>query len=320
MTTGSALGTLAVLAWSRAGTLPQLYAVFLAIGVASAMGLYESAFAVVVTWFDRRGRAGALLAITIVAGFASSIFLPLTGLLVDRLGWRQALVVLAIAYGTIAIPLHALVLRRHPQHADAARRDRRAERAAVVKAAVRARPFWLLAAAFTANGGAVAVMSVLLVGYLVQLGHPPVAAAAIAGLLGVLSVTGRVVTTALGRRWATESVAAAIFAVEGAGAALLPFAGRSVPGAIGCVLLFGLGFGVGSIVRPHLLADRYGLAAYASVSSRIVMFSVVVRASAPPAAVALAQAAGYGWVMAAVGCASATAALALLAYHRLPRG
>ncbi|MFC6900217.1 MFS transporter [Nonomuraea dietziae] len=217
MSAGSVLGTLAVLAWSRVDSLLQLYAVFAAIGVACSMVLYESAFAVIVSWFDgparARGRANALLALTVVAGFASSIFLPLTGLLVEWHGWRQALVILALIYGVAAIPLHALVVRRRPRT-----RQKPAtaeERADLVKAATRRRPFWLLVIAFTANGGAAAVMAVLLITYLVHLGHPPVLAATLAGLLGVLSVTGRLLTTGLQRRLPAALIAASIFALQG---------------------------------------------------------------------------------------------------------
>ncbi|MFI6510574.1 MFS transporter [Streptosporangium sp. NPDC050855] len=347
MTAGSVVGTLAVLAWSRVETLPQLYAVFAAIGVACAMVLYESAFAVIVGWFDApargddpgpahdspaddpdrghghgpgpvrgdgHGRANALLALTVVAGFASTIFLPLSGRLVDAHGWRTALVVLAVVYGAAAIPLHALVVRRP------ARTGRRPvttrERARVVRAATRGRPFRLLVIAFTANGGAAAVMSVLLITYLVHLGHSPVLAATLAGLLGVLSVTGRLLTTGLQRRLPAALIAAAIFTLQGVAAALLPLAGRTVPGAVGCVLGFGLGFGIASVTLPHLLLQRYGTSAYASLSGRVAAFSVADKALAPLGAITLAQAAGYTWVMAAVAVACAVAALALVAYHR----
>ncbi|MEV4472394.1 MFS transporter [Nonomuraea salmonea] len=314
MTAGSVLGTLAVLGWSQAHTLLQLYGVFVAIGVASAMVLYEPAFAMIMAWFDGRGRADALLAVTIVAGFASSVFLPLSGLLVELYGWRQALVVLGLGYGLAAIPLHALVLRR-PAHQAA--KVTATTRGDLVRSAVRGRPFWLLAAAFTAHNGAVATIAVLLVTYLIHLGHPPVFAATVAGLLGVLSVTGRVVTTGLRRRWAAAPVAAGVFAVQGAGALLMPVVAGSAAGAIGCVLLFGIGFGVGTITLPYLLSERYGTTAYASLSGRIALFAVADKAAAPLAAVALAQAAGYGWVMGAVAAACGVAALALLAYHRL---
>lgn len=314
MTAGSVLGTASLLAWSQVESLPQLYAVFLAVGIASAMVLYEPAFAVIVTWFDSQRRANALLALTIVAGFASSIFLPLSGLLVEQYGWRQALVILALIYGALAIPLHALIVRRPKRTAAASKPGRRAD---LLRAAVRARPFWFLVAAFTAHGGAVAVIGVLLVTYLIHLGHPPMFAATVAGLLGVLSVTGRLVTTGLRRRWAAAPVAAAVFAVQGLGALLLPAVGESVAGAIGCVLLFGVGFGVGTITLPYLLAERYGTDAYASLSGRIAMFSVADKAVAPLAAMVLAQAVGYGWVMGAVALACMVAAFALVAYHRL---
>jgi predicted MFS family arabinose efflux permease len=152
---------------------------------------------------------------------------------------------------------------------------------------------------------------------LIQLGHSPVLAATLAGLLGVLSVTGRLITTGLQTRLPAALIAAAIFALQGVAALLLPLIGRTVAGAIGAVLLFGLGFGIASITLPHLLVGRYGTAAYASLAGRIAVFSVADKALAPLGAVTLAQTAGYGWVMGAVAAACAVAAFALLAYHRL---
>ncbi|MDX3110991.1 MFS transporter, partial [Nonomuraea angiospora] len=257
MTLGSVLGGLAVLAWSQVRTVAQLYLVCGVLGVASAMVLYEAAFAVIVAWFDATRRARALLAVTVVAGFASSIFLPLTGFLVDLYGWRQALVILAAGYALTSVPLHALAVRSRAAPPHVNRRE-------VVGAALRERPFWLLAAAFLTQTGAVSVMGVLLVTYLIALGHAPVFAAAVAGLLGVLSVTGRLVTTGLQGRWSVALITAVMFGVQGLAAVLLPLIGRSTAGAVAGVVLFGLGFGVGTIARPALLADRYGTGAYAS--------------------------------------------------------
>ncbi|WP_066369585.1 MFS transporter [Herbidospora mongoliensis] len=312
MTIGSALGALTLLAWSQVSNLPQLYAVFIVLGVASAMVLYEPAFAIIVGWFEGPARANALLAVTIVAGFASSIFLPLTGLLVSSFDWRSALIILAVLYGLTAVPLHALVLRRGRLN-----EDRPAERAATTREAVRHRPFWLLVVAFTANGGAVAMISVLLVTYLIHLGHQPLFAATVAGLLGVLSVTGRVVTTGLRRRWAAAPIAGVVFAVQAVGAVLLPVVGHTAAGAIGCVLLFGIGFGVGTITRPHLLAERYGTTGYATLSGRLAFFSVAAKAVAPLAAFAGAEAAGYTVILVVVSVLCGIAAFSLFGYARL---
>ncbi|WP_433438542.1 MFS transporter [Nonomuraea sp. CA-141351] len=309
MTVGSVLGGLAVLAWSQVRSVAQLYVVCGVLGVASAMVLYEAAFAVIVAWFDATRRARALLAVTVVAGFASSIFLPLTGFLVDLYGWRQALVILAVGYALTSVPLHALAVRSRaaPPHVD--RRE-------IVGAALRERPFWLLAAAFLTQTGAVGVMGVLLVTYLIALGHPPVFAAGVAGLLGVLSVTGRLVTTGLQGRWSVALITAVMFGLQGLAAMLLPLVGRSVAGAVASVVLFGLGFGVGTIARPALLADRYGTGAYASLSGALALPITVAKAVAPLLAAGIAQFAGYPAVMGAVAAACALGALSLVAYDR----
>ncbi|MER7505574.1 MFS transporter [Nonomuraea pusilla] len=340
MTAGSVLGTLALLAWSRVENVVQLYAVFAAVGVASAMVLYEAAFAVIVTRFSGRGRASALLAVMVVAGFASSIFLPLAGVLVQAHGWRQALVILAALYGATAIPLHAVALRRsrsareagrggsgdpgdagsadHTGEADhAGRAEGEGGRAALVRAATRQAAFWLLTVAFTLHNAATATFSVLLVTYLVHLGHPPLLAATVAGTLGILSVTGRLVITGLQSRLPTALVAAAVFALQALAAVLLPMIGAGVAGAVTAVLLFGLGFGVGALTKPHLLAERYGTVAFASLSGRIALPATLAKAGAPAAALAVALTAGYGWVMAGVTLACLVAAATLVAYHRV---
>ncbi|WP_393162884.1 MFS transporter [Nonomuraea marmarensis] len=309
MTAGSVLGALAVLAWSQVRSVVQLYLVCGVLGVASAMVLYEAAFAVIVAWFDAARRARALLAVTVVAGFASSIFLPLTGFLVDRYGWRQALIVLAAGYAVTTVPLHGLAVRSRGAPSDADRRE-------IVGTAVRERPFWLLAAAFLTQTGAVAVMGVLLVTYLIVLGHAPVFAASVAGLLGVLSVTGRLVTTGLQARWRVALITAVMFGLQGLAAVLLPLVGRSVAGAVGAVVLFGIGFGVGTIARPALLADRYGTAAYASLSGALALPITAAKAIAPLLAAGVAQLVGYPAVMGAVAAACALGALSLVAYDR----
>ena len=112
MTGGSLLGAASLVACSQARSLPQLYLAFVGVGIAGAAVLYEPAFAVINTWF-RRDRHAALLTLTVVAGFASTIFLPLSQALVDAAGRRSALLVLAVLLAACAVP-QALLLRRSP--------------------------------------------------------------------------------------------------------------------------------------------------------------------------------------------------------------
>jgi MFS family permease len=308
MTAGSIVGTAATVAWSQVHTVAQLYVALVAIGIASAMVLYEPAFAIVVHHVPSSSRPNALLSITIVAGFASSIFFPLTGLLVGPLGWRGALLALATLYAAIAIPLHALALPGRTVLGASlnARTTATARRPAWAD-----RGFWMLAAAFTAHTAAVAVVAVHLVTYLTEFGHPLGFAATIAGLLGVLSVAGRVVTTALRRRRSTAAVTAVVFAWQAAAIALLPAVGTTGVGAAACVVVFGFGFGVATIARPAMLAERYGVVSYAGIAGVLALPVTIAKAAAPLAAALAAGAAGYPLVMLAAAGACVLAAIML---------
>src|SRR5437016_3842610 len=124
---GSCLGTALLLVWSRVESLPALYAVWCLMGLALAATLYEPAFAAVVGWFATRGRDKALLTVTLAGALASTIFMPLEAWLVGRLGWRGALVALAVTLAVITIPLHALLLRPAPRRAPPTPGDERRE-------------------------------------------------------------------------------------------------------------------------------------------------------------------------------------------------
>jgi MFS family permease len=324
MTLGSVTATLLVVAWSQAHTVAQLYAVWIGIGVVSAAVLYEAAFAVVVTWFNARQRASALLAVTVVAGFASSIFLPLTGALVEAYGWRTALLVLAAVHGAITVPLHLLV-RRPAGPTKTGRTSAGAphapppDRRASVAGVLRDRGYWLLAAVFVTQAAAVSVVTVHLVAYLRDLGHRATFAATIAGLLGILSVTGRLATTGAQRRYHPTTVVAAVFVIQGAGALVLARFGSTTGGAVTGVLAFGIGFGVATIARPALLADRYGTTGYATIAGVLTVPLTIVKATAPLAAsLVRAHTGSYTPVAGAVAAACLLAAAGLAILRRQP--
>ncbi len=152
-----------------------------------------------------------------------------------------------------------------------------------------------------------------LVAALVTWGHRPAFAASIAGLLGVLSVAGRLLTTGLQRRYRTTTVTAAVFAVQAGSALLLPVVGASVGGAIGAVIGFGLGFGVATIAKPVLLAERYDTRRYATLAGILVVPVTLAKAAAPLAASAAQGATGtYTVVMLAVAACCAIAAAAII--------
>lgn len=317
MTAGSLLAGVAVFGWSQARTVPQLYAAFVAVGLAAAMVLYEPAFALINTWFTRR-RATALLVLTVVAGFSSTIFLPLTQALVDRFGWRDAVAVLAVLVGACAIP-HALVLRRAPQDLGLAPEGQDApapdESGAVPVVRDASAAVGWLTVAKVAHAVAVTVVGVHLVAYLLHSGLSAGVAAAGAGALGLMSVTGRLAFTGAAVRLGLARVAALMLSAQAAGVVVL----LVVPGPTGLVafvVLFGAGFGVMTIARAALLGGLVPVTRFAAVSGHQALAATVGRVAAPAAAGAAITASGYTPVMLAVAACCLVGAAALVRVHR----
>jgi MFS family permease len=290
MTAGSCAGVLLVLAWSRISDLRLFYLLWAAIGLVMAAVLYEPAFATVTAWFERR-RARALTIVTLFAGFASTIFLPLTSWLVHIQGWRSALVTLAaiLAAGTI-LP-HALVLRHRPEDLGLAMDgDTRPARSQVgqqtpppgldVGETLRSQSFrWIVAAFFLSIGTATA-LRVQLVPYLVQRGLGIGTAAAFTGSIGAMQVLGRLVLGGLSERVSARAASAIALALQPLALIVLVTV-RNSAGLVAFVGLFGAGYGAMALVRPALVAGLYGRAHYASIAG-VLAFGLTMSQAATP--------------------------------------
>src|SRR2546430_1404157 len=79
-----------------------------------ALTFYTVSFVVVANWFQRR-RGAALALLTLVGGLASPVYIPAAGLLVPTVGWRGTAVVMGLSQLAVAFPLHAALVRRHPE-------------------------------------------------------------------------------------------------------------------------------------------------------------------------------------------------------------
>jgi predicted MFS family arabinose efflux permease len=245
--------------------------------------------------------------------------MPLTGFLEDHHGWRTTLLILAALYAATVVPLHGTVVRRPPDAHRSERPAAESARADIVRAARRDPRFWFLALAFVAHSAAMSTMTVHLVGFLTNAGHPSTFAATVAGLLGVLSVTGRLLLTGAQRRIPLTVLVAAIFTIQAVAAVTLPLlAGTRLGAAVG-VTAFGIGFGVASLAAPALLADRYGTTAYATIAGSLAAPVTLAKAAAPLGAAALlAATAGYPPVLTTIGAACVVAAAGILARARTP--
>ncbi|OWY58706.1 MFS transporter, partial [cyanobacterium TDX16] len=94
MTGGSLLAAALLFVWSRVDSLPVFYALWIGLGAAQAVILYEPAFAVITRVYGPRYKQ-AILLMTFLGGLASTFGIPFAQLLIERIGWRPALEVLA---------------------------------------------------------------------------------------------------------------------------------------------------------------------------------------------------------------------------------
>lgn len=282
MTLGSCAATVLVFLWSRVETTTGLYAVWALMGLAMAATLYEPAFAAVVQWFTTQ-RDRALLTLTLAAGLASTIFMPIEAWLLATVGWRQALAVLAGVLAVTTIPIHALALRPPPH---LARRNDDSRPAVAVApgmplaAAARRGVFWILAAAFFVSNFSHTSTTVHLIPYLGQYGYAAALAAAIIGWIGAMQLPGRLLFVPIASWFGARWVTAGIFVAQTAGIALLA-ALAWVPSVLPLIVLLGASNGMSTLARATIISDIFGRRHYASISGAIALGVNSARALAP---------------------------------------
>ena len=297
MTAGSVLATLGVLAWSQATNVVAFYGAWLLLGVAMALVLYEPAQVVLVKQFGVRATR-AITSLTLVAGFASTIFQPAIATLQEARGWRSALVIAAVGLGAVTITIHLLVLpgpsepRARPATATPFRSQRPAPH--------RDRALTGLTVAFTLSVGAMSAAIVHLIPYLTDHGWTDVRAAVAGGLIGVTQVAARVVFGAVAERIAPSRLALGVLLVPVAGVVALAVSGGGHLAWV-AVALLGVGQGTATLLRPLVLSQRLPAAAYGRGSASSAAWSTVARAVSP---LLLAAAAGLGSAGYAIGFAA----------------
>lgn len=294
----------------------QFYAVWLGLGAAMSLSLYEAAFAIITTTVGARARE-AITAVTLIAGFAGTVSFPAAHFLAGLFGWRGAVLGFAGAIVVLGLPLMLWglgLLERHrapPAAAEAGPGDGRA--------AVTRRPaFWLLAFAFGAIGLVHGLILAHLLPILADRGVAEGMAVLAASMIGPMQVVGRIVMMTTERWITTFGAALACYLGIGLGATALLFAGVA-PWLVGVfVLLHGAGYGTASIVRPVLTAEVLGRRRFGVIAGMLAIPFMGGFALGPTIAALVWELGGYDLVLTlAAGVAAAgLAAVAVAARAR----
>lgn len=287
MTIGSIVASILIIVWSQVTDRPTFYLIWIGLGASAAAVLYEPAFAVVAKWFKQR-RGTALAIITFTAGLASTIFLPLSDALLNSVGWRTAVLLLGIFLGAMTIPLHALMLRRHPKDlglfpdglAEIAKDKTETQRDVSFRAALQSRVFWLLTLSFGLISLAAGAIRVHFIPFLIGSGIASSTAAFATGSIGIMQVVGRVIFAPVERRWSSSIIVIGIFALQAVAIAILLMG--QAPLMIGLfIVVFGAAQGATTLARPSLLAELYGSSHYGRIASIMAVCLTLAGTSAP---------------------------------------
>jgi MFS family permease len=318
MTAGSVLGAASVAGIAAAPSYWWFLAAWLAAGVASAGLFYPPAFAALTVWYGPR-RVQALTALTLAAGFASTIFAPLTSALAGQLSWREVYLVLAAVLAAVTVPAHALALRPPwPLQPPPATARHPGEHAAADRQVLASRAFLQLVTAATLCAFAQYAALVNLVPLLTGRGLSPGLAAWALGLGGAGQVAGRLCYRALESRAGARGRATAIIAAGAAVTLLLGLLPGPAALLVAASVIAGAVRGIFTLTEATLVADHWGAGRYAVINGVFNAPLTAAGAVAPTAGAAIAALTGSYPAMFAVLAAVAAAGAALAATSPAP--
>lgn len=318
MSIGSALAGLALLALAEARGPISYFAAMIALEMISTMVLYDAAFAALTQARGANARR-AISKLTLIGGFASTLFWPLTTLLLGHFDWRDIYRIYAIMQFVLCVPLHLLLLPGRVRRARGVAPAPSAGEAAAgtyLQGEARQSAFLLLALAFSLQGFVVSAMSVHMLTLLQGLGLSAAVAVGIGATVGPSQVAGRLVEMLFGTRLQPVTTAWASAVLMPLGLMFLLVGGMTATLAGLFAIAYGISMGLGSIVRGTVPLQLFGPAGYGAMMGKLSAPGLIIRAAAPLAFAVLIERAGQVPSLLLMIALSTLAAFALFALAR----
>ena len=266
MTWGSAWVGACLLAHSFVESLIGFYAVWVCLGLGMSATLYAPVFAVVTRRFPNEFRR-AIIIMTFLGGLASTVFFPLSSWLIQSLGWRHALWVLALMQWLICVPLHAWFLRGAQKNASASISNHLPPSASPISDAsnqptkpvigehLKRAPFWLLAGFMWMTAVVSSALPAHMVSLLEEAHLSPAWVIAIPASIGVIQVLGRFLLFLFEKHLDVHAANKWIPCLVPLGLVCLVAGGLAPWSALLFVTFYGLGNGLNTIVKGTAMAQ-----------------------------------------------------------------
>ncbi|HEX8665702.1 MAG TPA: MFS transporter [Beijerinckiaceae bacterium] len=309
MTAGSLVSSALLVLWSRVESYPAFVLIWIGLGASMSAILYEPGFAVLTHRLGPLARRG-ITAMTLVGGLASTVFFPLSHVLIQALGWRHALLALAAINLAVSGAIHLFFIPGKPHRALS---DVSAAPVSTppstARRVLRHPAFWGFVIVSVLHNALFTGFAIHLVPLLVERGLTLTGAVAAFSLVGPSQVGGRMAIALGERHLSMRAVGVLSCGLAVLAFALLPFVRPEPWLVVVFAVIYGTANGIMTIVRAVLPAEIFGRADYGAIQGMMNAPTMIARASAPFAFGALWAVSGdYGLVMgAAVAMALASA-------------
>lgn len=316
MTIGSACVAAALVGCSLAPNKLVFIGTLIVVEVAASLVQYGAAFALLVQ-LRPAGAQRSITYLTLIGGFASTVFWPITAFLQAQMSWRSIYLIFAALNLLVCLPLHAWLARglARSRHAIATGTEPVIGRLSISQ---RRAGFALMVAAFALQSFVASAVLIHMVPMLSELGLAATAAI-IATVFGPSQVASRLINMAFGRNL-SPVILATIAAILMSGALLvLILSAPMVMGAMAFAVLFGLGNGLFSIVLGTLPLLLFGSDGYGRLQGRVASARLIVSAVAPFALAAGMAQIGAIWSLSVTMALGAGAVASFLGIGRLVR-
>jgi predicted MFS family arabinose efflux permease len=258
------------------------------LGVGMACALYTPAFAVVTRRFPQDFRR-AIITMTFLGGLASTVFIPLIAWLFEVLGWRNALIILALLQLLVCLPLHLLLLRHAPKPASLQPLLSGKPNAASLGEHLKSTPYLLITTFIVLMMAATSALPAHMINLLREQGLSEAWVIAIPASIGVLQVLGRVLLYVferrldvhLANRWIPCLLPAGLIALMLAPTISVHFGMAGLIFIFLFVLLWGMGNGMLTIVKGTAVAQYVNQTHVAALNGAMGFPLAISRALAP---------------------------------------
>lgn len=293
-------------------TVLALMAEFVAIAVQ-----YDAGFAALAQRYGRNARAEITL-VTLIAGFASTVFWPLIQWLLTQMTWREVYLVLAAMNLLIALPIHLTMPKGRLTPPEMLVEPNALALVKSYQHVTGSRPMILLGISLASGGFVLSAIGASLLILLDDIGFATATATIAASCIGPSQVAARLFEYARRSHFSPPMTAIIAASAMVLGLALLGVTLLALVPAFlfAFAVMYGVGQGLTSIVRGMLPLHYFGPEGYGRRTGTLSGFRMVLSASAPFTIIFLNERLGTAT---AIGCLVALSLLSLILLLALVR-